>query len=139
MPDTRKKRKPLKANRKNHGEVDAGERLYHLQGGVSALSGLPLLPPGHPQFHCQVSHILPKGSYGRIRAYLPNLMIVTYDEHRQWEHNRDPDILIGLDPRWRKWIEWRDQLRLEYNTNPNFPTDGQQEYPFHLLAARGQG
>lgn len=120
------KRSRLKAKRKDRGEIRLAKKLYKDRGGVSDLSGLPLLPPDHPLFHCQVSHILPKGSYGRIRTYPLNIMLVLYHEHRQWEENRNPDDLIALDPRWRKWIELRDEMRLKYHTNPNFPNDEQQ-------------
>ena len=50
---------------------------------VSELTGEPLLPFGHPQWHWQFLHVLPKGSYCHFKLYAKNILLGTPDEHNR--------------------------------------------------------
>lgn len=110
----RKEWKPKK--RKTTGERALFVALYHQCGGVSQLSGLPLLPPDHADFHKQGSHILPKGAYPRYRLLAENIVMVLAGEHDQWESIKDKERLVDVEPRWKPYVERYYALRLKYNT-----------------------
>lgn len=52
---------------------------------MSELSGKPLLPKGHNQWHWQFMHILPKGSYPRYKLNIENIVLGTVWEHEHQE------------------------------------------------------
>lgn len=110
-------RKPFKAKkRKATGELALFIILYHERGRVSELSGLPLFPPGHPKFHHQGSHLLPKGTYPELRLRKENLSMVTPEEHATWETVKDKERLVALDQRWIPIVTRYYKLRREANT-----------------------
>lgn len=67
----------------------------------SQLSGAPLLPQGHFQWHWQFAHILPKGSYPKWKLNPDNIILCLPDEHAKQEQ-------------FPKFIEIRDKLKREY-------------------------
>ena len=52
---------------------------------VSQLSGLPLLPKGHPKWHWQFLHVLPK-NYSKFKFDDRNILLGLPEEH---EHQND--------------------------------------------------
>lgn len=84
---------------KNQAELFA--RVWENRPHRSELSGVPLLPKGHPQWHWQFLHVLPKGSYPKWKLEEKNIMLALPDEHLRQE-------------RFEKFIERRDELKREY-------------------------
>lgn len=81
----------------------SGQRELFVQGwakcgGRSEVSGEKLLPPEHPQFHFQGSHLLPKGSYPDYKLDPRNIVMMTMEEHETW--HREPKGLLLADPKW---------------------------------------
>lgn len=107
----------LSSKREPTGELEVFEWLYeHRAKGVSEISDKPLLPPKHPMFHCQGSHILPKGAYGKYRLLKENIVMVTKEEHDEWEAEKDKEKLVDKNPQWRWVADMYYRLRLKYNT-----------------------
>ena len=52
---------------------------------VSEISGQPLLPKGHSQWHWQFLHILPKGSYPKYKFNPNNIILALPEEHENQE------------------------------------------------------
>ena len=97
--------------------------LYNAQGGECAVTGLPLLPPTHSRFHCQGSHILPKGTYPDYRLDPRNVVMVTQEKHDQWERAGDKDELAQQYPAWEKVVQTYWELRNEVNQKDRHGTD----------------
>lgn len=110
----------LSAKRKATGEMDVFLDLYVKHDGLSAVSGLPLeYPPGHERFHCQFSHILPKGSYRRYQTLPENIVPCLYAEHRQWEEERNREKLAAINPKWIPYIKLEQELKRRYHEEAN--------------------
>ena len=64
---------------------------------VSEVSGKPLLPRGHFQWHFQFLHILPKGTFPHYKLNPDNIILALPEEHdhqeRFPEFNRRKDLL----------------------------------------------
>lgn len=100
------------------GELELFTELYFLQSGKSALSGQDLLPPGHPLFHHQGSHLLPKGTYPDFRLDHRNVVMILPTEHDTWERIKNKEVLIAADPRWKNITDMYDSLKLEAYNKP---------------------
>lgn len=96
--------------RKVTGERKLMEALYEAQGGKCAVSGRDLWPPTHPLFHHQGSHILPKGTYPEDRLLEGNMVMVRKFYHDQWEHEKDKEKLVRIEPRWKPHVETYHRL-----------------------------
>jgi hypothetical protein len=75
---------------------------------VSELSGKPLLPKGHYQWHWQFLHVLSKGSYPSYRLNKENIMLALPEEH-------------AIQERFPAFIEKRDELRRKYHGERKVP------------------
>lgn len=75
--------------------------LWKTRPHISELSGKPLLPKGHFQWHWQFAHILPKGSYPKWKLEAKNIVLCLPDEHTNQE-------------RYPKFKEMFDQGKREY-------------------------
>ena len=75
--------------------------IWETRPHVSELSGKPLLPKGHFQWHWQFLHILPKGSYPHYRLNIENIVLGTVHEHENQE-------MIG------KFNKLKSKLKAEY-------------------------
>jgi len=51
----------------------------------SEISNKQLLPCGHPMWHWQFAHILPKGTYKKWKLNPDNIMLMLPDEHEKQE------------------------------------------------------
>lgn len=108
---TSQKQKPrstLSTVRKTTGERELMIALWAHCKGRSMVSGEPLLPPEHPLFHFQGSHILPKGTYPELRLEEENMVMVTVDEHREYTENLEK---CRKDPKWREVFRTRERLQ----------------------------
>jgi hypothetical protein len=76
-------------------------KIWESRQHRSELSGLPLLPKGHPQWHWQFAHILPKGTYPKWKFEEKNIILCLPEEHARQET-------------FPKFIEKRDELKREY-------------------------
>jgi hypothetical protein len=78
-------------------EVALGKRLFESRGKRSEISGNPL---GYEYDHVFASHVLPKGAYPKFRLYNKNIVLMSFEEHRAWEHYRHT---IKDRPEWA-WV-----------------------------------
>lgn len=90
-------RSTLSTVRKPTGERELFTQLWAKCKGKSEVSDKPLLPPEHPQFHFQGSHILNKNTYPDYRLDPRNIVMVTVDEHSYWTN--EPGRCM-IDTRW---------------------------------------
>jgi hypothetical protein len=68
---------------------------------VSELSGKPLLPKGNPQWHWQMLHVLPHGSYPAYKFRKENIMLALPEEH-------------AIQERYPKFMERHEELKQQY-------------------------
>lgn len=105
------------------GQLWLFEQLYRAQGGLCAISGEPLVPPGGYLFHCQGSHLLPKGSYRRGLLWPTNTIMILKRFHDLWGNTGNKwDLVNGNDKlqpdeRWRPYVERYFHLQTLYNTS----------------------
>lgn len=81
---------------------------------VPAETGRPLLllPPGHPQWHWQFAHVLPKGLYGKARLSKENIVLLTPGQHELYD--KRPHLIKSLD-NYKKLFDLRDELKEKYH------------------------
>ncbi|MCB9073995.1 MAG: hypothetical protein H6552_00460 [Chitinophagales bacterium] len=60
-------------------------KIWETRPHVSEISGKPLLPVGHYQWHWQFAHVLNKGSYPRYKFKEENIMLMLPSEHEKQE------------------------------------------------------
>lgn len=53
---------------------------------LSEVSGKPLHPVGHWQWHWQFAHVLGKGSYPKYKLNPENIMLMLPEEHEKQEN-----------------------------------------------------
>lgn len=99
------------------GERRVMVELYHKQGGRCAISGKPLWPPEHPMFHCQGSHIMPKGTYPEWRLEEWNIVMVLKMYHDLWEANKNKDALLKIDGRFKPYVALYREKFMEAQQN----------------------
>lgn len=75
--------------------------IWNERPHVSELSGKPLLPRGHSQWHWQFLHVLSKGVYTKWKLESDNIMLALPDEH-------------GKQEQYPAFIERQDELRRRY-------------------------
>jgi hypothetical protein len=94
------KKKP----RKPTGELEVFKEIWEERPHVSEVSGLTIY---RFDIRC-FSHILTKGAYGRFRLKKDNILLVTPEEHNQWEFGD------RSQPKW-EWVKGRaEALKEEY-------------------------
>lgn len=72
-------------NNKSTKELALFKQIYKERGGKSEISGVPLMPPGTPRFHCQFAHILSKGAFPNFRLLKENVVLMTEREHQIYD------------------------------------------------------
>lgn len=75
--------------------------IWNNRPRVSEISGVPLLPEGHFQWHHQFAHVLSKGSYPQWKLNPHNIMLLLPKEHEHQE-------------RYPQFMEKKDHLKREY-------------------------
>lgn len=113
------KKSTLTTVRKPSGERALFIRLWAKCGGKSEVSGEPLLPPEHPLFHFQGSHLLPKGAYQDERLLEENVVMVTVEEHTdEWPFVKeltDEELKQEGQAKWIPVVTRFRKLRLKSN------------------------
>lgn len=87
---------------KLYSQLEMFEEIWAEREHVSELSGKPLLPKGHCQWHWQFLHVLSKSSYPSYRLNKDNIMLGLPEEH-------------AIQERFPIFVEKRDKLRREYH------------------------
>lgn len=62
------------------------KEIWEEREHVSELSGEPLLPFGHWQWHWQMMHVCPKSTYPKWKLEKKNIILGTVDEHKNQDH-----------------------------------------------------
>lgn len=106
-----KRKKEWKPKRKATGERALFVQLWAKCGGKCQITGLPLLPPEHPHFHMQGSHLLPKGRYPDYRLREDNIVMCLKSEHDRW-HDEGAERMLN-HPQWRPFAERYFRLKAE--------------------------
>lgn len=106
--------------RKVTGEAEDFKKVWGRCGGKSEVSGAALLPYGHPMWHAQFCHLLPKGSYQNSRNELENIVATTIEEHtEEWPFVKelsDEELKREGMSKWIPKVTVFRALRLKYNT-----------------------
>ena len=112
-PDPKPEGKPKP---KKYGQKEMFLEIWNERPQVSEISGKPLLPIGHIQWHWQFMHILSKGNYPSMKLSKENIMLATPDEHNlqtvQPHKTRN-------DPDWKKFYDKQGELRTRYYNGNN--------------------
>ena len=69
----------------SYGQNEMFREIWNERPHFSELSNSPLLYHGHFQWHWQFLHVLPKGSYGKMKLFKGNILLGTPDEHNKQE------------------------------------------------------
>jgi hypothetical protein len=67
---------------------------------------------GHEFNVCFMSHILTKGSYPRFRYHKRNIILMSFEEHQEWE------FTDRKDPKWNEIRDLSEELVIEYYNKP---------------------
>lgn len=61
------------------------------------------------------AHVIPKGSYPKFKLYEKNIVLLTFEEHILWDHQRDKIRAnkIWLK-KWEKLFLLEEKLKTEY-------------------------
>lgn len=95
-------------DRKNkRGELYLFRTLLWTRGSISEISGKPLLPLEHPQWHWQFLHVLPKGLYKRYKLNPRNIVLALPSEHEYQDK-------ATKDPQWAWFFLLKDFLKQQY-------------------------
>lgn len=78
------------------------DEIWLARDHFSEVSGLPLYPKGHWQWHWQFAHVLNKGAYPSFKYNPDNIMLMLPHEHEKQEQ-------------YEVFIEKREQLKRKYN------------------------
>lgn len=110
-----KRKTPIKKARKPTGELKFFQELWEDEKNrphVSFLSGQAIKYFNPWCF----AHVLAKGpgAYPRYRLEPKNIVYLTPDEHHQ-QHSIAQSDLIKKDPRWQKFFDLQEELRIKYN------------------------
>ena len=121
----------LSTTRKPTGEREAFERVWARCKGKSEVSGAELLPYGHPMWHWQFCHLLPKGSYQNDRTDLANIVATTVMEHTdEWpfvKEKTDAELReLGMS-KWIPKVTVFRALRLRYNKRLSAQLSGKHD------------
>ena len=109
------KRSPIKYRRKVTGELVLFQAIWNTRKHVSFLNDKPL---GEDAYVWYFAHVLrkAKGHYPKFKLYEKNIILLTKEQHDLYDLNvRNPEYLTGLDARWQKVFDLRDELLLEYD------------------------
>jgi len=115
-------RKPNDNPRKITGLKPLFKEIWEDRPHVSQISEKPLLVYGHPRWHWQFSHILPKSLYPQYELNPENVILKTVEEHTMWTVHLDKIVEMRdaqetgviLLPHWAWVINLRDRLKKEY-------------------------
>ena len=105
------KRTPLTYKRKPTGELPVMKRIWaSTKEHKSFISDEPI-----KKFHVRnMAHVISKAKnkYPEFKLYVPNIRILTWKEHDQWDNGVREDL--KKLPEWNKMFELEEKLKLEY-------------------------
>lgn len=104
----------VKKKEKPTGESVMFETIWNTRSRVSFITGLPLGMEARSFFF---AHVLPKSTYPDYRLLIENVVLLTFDEHNNWDQ-RGRGVLRD-DPRWNKMFELERKLKEQYNNEKN--------------------
>lgn len=67
------------------GQLKMFSEIWDERPRFSEISGARLVKKGGFMWHAQFLHILPKGSYPKMKLFKPNIMLATFEEHNKQE------------------------------------------------------
>ncbi len=105
------KRTPIKKKpRKVTGELLVFKMIFSEREHVSEVSGIKI-----EAFDVRIfSHILPKSTYPKYRLLKENIIIITPEEHQEWEFGS------RTDSKWDHVKEKAEELRQRYNSSKTY-------------------
>lgn len=90
-----------------YGQSNLFKEIWEERNHFSEISNSPLLPQGHFKWHWQFLHVMPKGTYPKMKLFKHNIILATPDEHNKQEQH---DFFIE-----RQNLLRRVYLRVIYN------------------------
>ena len=87
------------------------EHVWEYRRRVSEISGIPLFPKGHSQWHWQFAHIISKGAEPLGRLDPDNICLMLPDEHYRYDNQStqgDPDYAAV----WARRAELKQKYEL---------------------------
>lgn len=102
----RSKAKPFKLLRKPTGEGKLFEEIWNERKHVSFVSGRKLSDNAYPTYF---AHVLPKKKYPKLRLCKENIVLLTFDEHFQWDNGLRSKL--SELPQWEKMFELEQKLK----------------------------
>lgn len=95
--------------RKATGEKVLFEVISKTRPHVSFITKRPL--SGEPKTWW-FAHVLPKSTYPKFRLYDKNIVLLTAEQHRDWDFGGRAELI--MDPRWDKMFSLEAELKEEY-------------------------
>jgi hypothetical protein len=90
-------------------DISFFEEIWTTRPHKSEVSGAPL---GDEFNVCFFSHILSKGAYPRFRHNPKNILLMTFEEHQEFE------FTDRKDPKWNDVRDLAEELIIEYYNQP---------------------
>jgi hypothetical protein len=98
-------KKSEKQKKVNAEDLAFFKEIWNERPHYSEVSGEPL---GDEFNVCFFSHILTKGSYPRFRHCKKNILLMSFQEHQEWE------FADRKDPKWNPVRDLSEELIIEY-------------------------
>jgi len=101
--------KSKKQMKVNEDDIEFFKQIWEERPHYSGVSGAFLGDEFNVVFF---SHILTKGAYPRFRHYPKNIVLMTFDEHQEWE------FTDRKNPKWNELRDEAEELINEYYNQP---------------------
>ena len=99
--------------------IDVFREIWATREHRSEISDSPLLPYGHPMWHWQMSHILCRSTYPRLKLSVENIILVTWEEHLAYEHwterSKKRSMYILHAEKWEQLFARKQELKERYH------------------------
>lgn len=87
------------------GEGVVFKEIWNERPHISFVSGTRLNNPYPTNF----AHVLPKKKYPKLRLEKENIVLLTFDEHFQWDNGLRSEL--AELPQWEKMFELEERLK----------------------------
>lgn len=115
------KRTPVKKRKKETGERDIFREIWTERSHISQISGKKLRGEDDPMWHWQFAHLLSKGAYPSLRHDKQNILLMTPEEHQEFDGGDREKFLQKNNAIWV--LEKMNSLRKKYHQNNNYGTN----------------
>lgn len=105
-----KGKEPVKMKKKVTGEGALFKAIWETRPHKSFVSGEDLGKDGYPWMF---AHVLPKKKYPDFRLLDRNIVLLTQEEHHEWDNGLRAEL--SMDRKWDKMFDLERQLIEEYN------------------------